>query len=437
MSGFVIAGASSNTGKTTLTLGILRALRNRGLSIQPFKTGPDYIDPMFHKVAAGLPSYNLDLFMCGESTVKALYAKHLKEGHIGVIEGVMGLYDGLGTQRDQGSTAHLSKVLKAPVILVVNAKGMSASAAALVLGFKLYDEEVNIGGVILNQLGSTMHYELLKEAVERDTGIPCLGWLPNVPEMTLKSRHLGLIPVDEVPELESELDLLADLIEKHIQVDALIALAQKVKIENASMPTFQPILELKGKRIGVFHDKAFNFYYQDNLDFLVEQGAELIDISPMADEALRPCDALYIGGGYPEIFKLALSQNIRFISSLKKALDAGLPAYAECGGMMYLTQSIDDVPLVGFFNDHTHMTKKLQRFGYVDLVVDGHALKAHEFHYSDVTKEEPLEYTFHASKPQNKDQHWTCGRKKQNTIGSYPHIHFYSNPEIVSYLFSL
>lgn len=438
MAGLIIAGASSDTGKTTLTLGILRALKNRGLTVQPFKTGPDYIDPMFHKVAAGVPSYNLDLFMAGDEGVKRLFAKHLKADGVAIVEGAMGLYDGLGTEKDCYSSAHLSKVLGAPVILVINGSGMSASAAALVLGFKLYDPSVRIAGIIVNQLGSEGHYHLIKEAIERDTGIPCIGWMPNLSHLVLKSRHLGLVPVDELPELDEELDALAEQVEKTFQLDRLIALAQGSHALNVQPIKDESTQGLKGLRIGLFRDKAFNFYYQDNLDFLVEQGAELIPISPLEDLALPKCDMLYIGGGYPEVFKTELSANRAFIKSLKNALDSGLPAYAECGGMMYLTKSIEDVPMVGFFEDETYMTTKLQRFGYVDLVIgETHDLRAHEFHFSDVTQKEDLEYLFKVSKPQNDTRTWRCGRKKQNTIGSYPHIQFNGDLELVKVLFSI
>lgn len=438
MAAIMIAGASSDTGKTTLTLGLLRALKNRNLTVQPFKAGPDYIDPMFHKVAAGQPSFNLDQFLMSPSTVQYLFAKHLEGKKIGVVEGVMGLYDGLGTEKDRYSTAHLSKTLKAPVVLVINGSGMSASAAAVVLGFKLYDPEVSIVGVIVNQLGSASHYGLIKEAIERDTGIPCVGWLPNLPDLALKSRHLGLIPADELPELNASLDQLAEQIEKTLDVDLLISLAEACKpiYKNEVKP--YPINALAGKCIGLFRDKAFNFYYQDNLDFLVEQGATLLEISPLMDSEVPKCDCLYIGGGYPEVFKAELSSNAAFRVSLKNALNAGLPAYAECGGMMYLTESIDGVEMVGFFNDTTFMTSKLQRFGYVSLVLEnGLEVSAHEFHFSDVTQNESLEYLFKVSKPLRDLKDWRCGRKKCNTIGSYPHIHFYSNPEVVKSLFSL
>jgi cobyrinic acid a,c-diamide synthase len=438
MAAIVIAGASSDTGKTTLTLGILRALRNRGLAIQPFKNGPDYIDPMFHQVAAGVPSYNLDLFLLGEEKLKVLFAKHSEGDTLGIVEGSMGLYDGLGTEKDCYSTAHLSKVIDTPVILVINGSGMSASAAAMVLGFKLYDPAVKIAGVILNQLGSESHYALIKEAIERDTGIPCLGWMPKMSQLVLKSRHLGLVPVDELPELDAELDTLAEQVEKTLNLDQLIALAKISRPPSVEKSNTAQDHIFLNKRIGLFKDKAFNFYYEDNLEFLMALGAELVPISPLEDQALPDCDMLYIGGGYPEVFKEALSANQTFVISLKNALESGLPAYAECGGMMYLTKAIDGVSMVGFFEDETFMTTKLQRFGYVELQI-GEALqeKAHEFHFSDVTQNEDLEYLFKVSKPQNKTKAWKCGRKKMSTIGSYPHIHFYGNLELVKVLFSI
>lgn len=438
MSSFIIAGGSSSTGKTTLTLGILRALKNRGVHVQPFKAGPDYIDPMFHRVAAGRPSYNLDTILFSEKVVRHLHYSHVKDAEIGVIEGVMGLYDGLGTEKDNGSTAHLAKVLDVPVILVINGSGMSSSAAAMVLGFKLYDPSVKLAGVILNRLGSQSHYALLKEAIERDTGVPCLGWLPNQESMVLESRHLGLIPVDELPEMEADLDRLAASIEEHVSLDALITLGAvepPVCPEPVEVPNFDA---LKGMRMGIFKDKAFNFYYQDNIDLLTQQGVEWVEMSPLADGTLKPCDALYIGGGYPEMFTQELSANSTFRASLLEALENGLVAYAECGGFMYLTKAIDGVPMVGFFEDEALMTKKLQRFGYVDIQTEsGLRTKAHEFHFSDVSHAEELPYAFKVSKPLNPSREWRCGRAKKNVIGSYPHIHFYSQPEIIKQLFRL
>jgi cobyrinic acid a,c-diamide synthase len=435
---FMLAGTNSNVGKTTVTIGILAALKKRGLSVMPYKTGPDYIDPMFHRFVTGNPSRNLDTWMLEDDVIKYLFTRNLTKNNIGLIEGVMGLYDGYGIQTEKGSSAYLSKVIGAPVILIINGRGMSGSAAALVKGFVEFDPEVNIAGVIINQLSSDKHYTLLKEIIEEHTGVKCLGYLPKNMDITLDSRHLGLIPVDELEGLEKNIDLLSNLVEKHIDLDQLVKLAAyefpEPEIEDPFVDYYG---SYKGMTVGIARDEAFNFYYDDNIEILKKLGVELVEFSPIWDHELPAVDALYIGGGFPEIFGKELEGNISFREDLKEKLIEGLPCYAECGGLMYLTKSITMLDgttyeTTGFFPADTKMTKRLQRFGYIEVVAEFPEkkvnIRGHEFHHTIINSEAELKHLYRVTK---KDNSWQEGIVKNNVLAGYPHIHFYSNPEFL------
>ncbi|WP_066498330.1 cobyrinate a,c-diamide synthase [Abyssisolibacter fermentans] len=441
MNRIMIAGTASGTGKTTVSLGIMAALNKRGRKVSPFKVGPDYIDPQFHEFVTGNPSHNLDSWMLDENSLKYLFQRNSKE--ISVIEGVMGLYDGFGIKKDNGSSAHVSKLLKAPVILVVDGRGMSSSISAMVLGYKKYDEAVDIKGIIINRLSGKAHYDLLKNCIESDLGIPCLGYLPNKLGISLESRHLGLIPAQEVAELRKKVDELADLIEKYVDIDALEAIASSAEVmESAKNPCEKLKGKMKGIKIGYACDKAFSFYYDDNLKLLKEMGIELIPFSPINDDDIpQDVDGLYIGGGFPEVFAKELSDNTKFRSNLKKALDNGMLAYAECGGLMYLTKEIktldDEVfEMTGYFDARSEMTGRLQRFGYVEVDVFKMRTKAHEFHRSKVIADSDITTAYDVYKIRNGviNKQWKCGFLKNNTLAGYAHIHFYSNPELLEYM---
>jgi cobyrinic acid a,c-diamide synthase len=442
----MLAGTSSDVGKTTVVLGIMRALRNRKLKVQGYKAGPDYIDTAFHTFATGVPSRNLDTWMLESDVIKDLIGKHSKEADIAIMEGVMGMYDGADVKTLEGSSAHLAKMTKTPVILVINGAGVAASAAAMVLGFKMFDTDVDIKGVIVNKVSGEYHYNLIKEAIEHHVHIPCVGYLTKNENISLKSRHLGLIPSIEVDELDDKINEVASMIEATCDLDLLMEIASSAQLYD--VPKVKTVN--KTLRIGLPLDSAFNFYYQDNLDLLEEMGCELVKFSPLNDKTLPPSlDGLYIGGGFPEIFAKELSENHSMLTSIKESIKKGLPTYAECGGLMYLTSYIkkldgESFDMVGIFDNGSEMTKKLQRFGYVKVVQNsdttignkGLEFKGHEFHRSIVV-EKPYDLTDIQSYDIKKakklqDLTWHCGYMKYNCLGGYPHIHFYSNKEVAS-----
>lgn len=441
MNRLVIAGTSSGSGKTTISIGIMAALKKRGIKVAPFKVGPDYIDPGFHKFVTGTPSSNLDSWMLTEETVSYLFQKNMAGKDIAIVEGVMGLYDGYGTQKDQGSTAHIAKILRAPTILVIDGKAMSSSAAALALGYKLYDERLDIKGIIINKVSGQAHYEIIKKVIERDVGIECIGYLPSTLDVSLNSRHLGLIPAREVSSLEEKINKLVILLEECINLDRLLEISRTGdKLSEADNPFMLKTKVGRGLNIGVAKDKAFSFYYQDNLRLLEELGANLMYFSPLSDEKLPDnLHGIYLGGGFPEVFAKELEDNISFKTSLKEALHGGMPTYAECGGLMYLTCGIEDLEgvfyhMVGLFSAKAKMTKKLQRFGYVQLTTrNGIALKGHEFHRSILVHGRPIDYMYSIQKYRDERLvgQWECGLYNDNVLAGYPHIHFYSEPDFI------
>jgi len=438
---FVIAGTQSGVGKTTVSTGIMRALVLRDLAVQPFKVGPDYIDPAFHSFVTGNKSRNLDSWMLDKETIVELFVKNSHNMSVAVIEGVMGLYDGFGTEKDMGSTAHVAKILKAPVILVIDGSGMSSSAAAQVLGYKLYDPELELKGVIVNNVSGEKHYEIIKKAIERDTGIKCFGFLKKNLNIKLESRHLGLVPSVEIEDLESRLDELAHMVEDTINIDGILKLSDEAQLLKGNV--WSNSNTQKSVNIGVALDKAFNFYYQDNLDLLEELGANLIYFSPLEDRKLpHNIHGLYIGGGFPEVFAKELEDNKEMREEIRRKSLEGIPIYAECGGLMYLTKAITNFEgnrfeMVGVFNREASMTKRLQRFGYVYVNINKPCtisqgkdmVKAHEFHRSTLDEADEENYVYKVDKiRENKLQSsWECGLVKNNTLGAYAHIHFYAN----------
>ena len=445
----VIAGTNSGCGKTTVSAGIMAALVHRGLKVQPFKVGPDYIDPMFHTFVTGRHSRNLDSWMLQEHVLSHLFVKNSLDADISVVEGVMGFYDGFGGNSTTGSTSHVSKIIKAPVILVVNGEGTSISLAALVKGFKEFDKDVNIRGVIINNIKSQGHYQLLKEVVQEHTGITVVGYLPRTDTYSLSSRHLGLIPSGEVEGLQERITLLSSEVEKTIDLDLLLRIADEaVKLENEPMDIPVSLVEAKEQKpkIAVAWDKAFNFYYKDNLDLLELMGAQLVFFSPIEDIKLpEDIDGLYIGGGYPEVYAKELEENSLLREEIKNSIEKGIPAYAECGGLMYLSESIQDkggnsYQMVGCIPGESKMTSALQRFGYVELEIKGEnvlsqkpcKVRAHEFHYSTTTVNGDSNTCFKVLKHKRKGEpfSWECGYKVENLLAGYPHIHFWASTEL-------
>ncbi len=439
----VIAGTHSGCGKTSVAMGIMAVLRGRGLKVQPYKTGPDYIDPMFHTEVTGRVSRNLDSWMLPPETVGRLFSKSAADADIAVIEGVMGLYDGYGGRSIAGSTADVAKLTGAPVILVINGSAMSLSAAALVKGFLEFDPARAVKGVIINKLSGLGHYQLLKEVIEEHAGVPVLGYLRRSEEVALGGRHLGLVTSVEVADLKEKIARLAAEIQATVDLERLLRIAREgTGAETAlGLPEIKPV----GKaRIAVAKDRAFCFYYQDNLDLLEALGAELAWVSPIADSGLPPdIDGLYIGGGYPELWAAELEGNRPMRTDIRRRIQNGLPTYAECGGLMYLGESLADhegktFEMVGALPGKSRMTPGLQRFGYVNVRVtadnilarQGQEIRAHEFHYSEMAAAAGLRCCFEVSKRREGTvvKSWPCGFTTVNLLAGYPHLHFWANP---------
>ncbi len=393
----VIAGYKSGVGKTAIATGIMAAFRSSGLKVQPFKIGPDYIDPSYHTVAAGRISRNLDSWLTGPTQVRDGFAQAARQADVAIIEGVMGLYDGKEvTGRTVGSTVEMAKLLDAPVILVLDAASMAQSAAAIVLGFKNYDPGVRLAGVILNRVGSDRHYQLLFDSISTTTGLPVLGRIARDGRLQLPSRHLGLIPMAERGEQREALLALGNAIRQAVNLPRLMEIAQSAPplMVEKTAPVPAP---KSGITIALARDEAFCFYYEEMLEDLRVRGATLAEFSPLRDSAL-PADAagLIIGGGFPEVFLDELAANKLLQSSLHREVTAGMPVYAECGGLMYLTAEVTDLegrtrPLIGVVPGRCVMGNRLAGMGYLAaqaaagnyLVPSGGIINGHEFHYSE------------------------------------------------------
>lgn len=426
----MIAATSSGCGKTTITCGLLKILLNKGLNVTSFKCGPDYIDPMFHKKVLNINSRNLDLFLNDENTVKYLLAKNSGKSDIAVIEGVMGYYDGLGGTSLKSSSYHVSSVTKTPTILVINSKGKSLSILAEIKGFLEYKKNSNIKGVILNNM-SKMLYQSIKPIIESELNIKVLGYVPKDDKFSLESRHLGLVTADEVLGIEEKLDYIANVLSETIDLSKIINIAkssESIEYENINIKKVNPL------KIGVARDKAFCFYYEDNLDLLKEIGVELIEFSPLNDKHLpKDISGLLIGGGYPELYLKDLESNTSMKNDILEKLLGGLPCLAECGGFMYLGHDIKserEYKMVNFIKTSSFNTGRLSRFGYITLsennetkFLNGEVITAHEFHYFDSTFNGEA---FNAKKPIGK-RNWNAIVIQNNTFAGYPHIHYYSN----------
>ncbi|MGG7177018.1 cobyrinate a,c-diamide synthase [Clostridium paraputrificum] len=421
----MISSNCSGGGKTTFTLGLMKALKNRNYDVQGFKVGPDYIDSAFHSEITGKSSRNLDLHLMGEEGVKISFSRG--KGDLAVVEGVMGLYDGKGITED-GSTYSVSKLLNnAPLVLVLTPKAQSVTICAEINGLKDF-KDANIIGVVLNCI-SESYYKLLKAVIEKNCDIKVFGYIPKCDEIKLSSRHLGLVQSVETNNLIEKIEVCAELIEKFVDLDEIITEFKEIDtvVENYH-------LENRNLKIAVAYDEAFRFYYKENLELLEEFG-EVIYFSPLRDEKLpKGIDFLYIGGGYPEVFKERLSSNKSMLNSIRRELESGLNCYAECGGLMYLTKEIDGTEMVGFFDGVCEMTNRLNRFGYAKLKIDGIEVNCHEFHKSQVISTEKTIYDIEKLGYHGELKRWTCGYSKGNTIAGYPHIHFFGNIEFLKYI---
>jgi len=449
----MIAAASSGSGKTTVTCALLQAFLNRGLRLASFKSGPDYIDPMFHSEILGVKSRNLDLFLTDEETVKYLFVKNTKGADLAVMEGVMGYYDGLAGKSTDASSYDLARKTETPVILVADCKGVSVSAAALIKGFLELRPDHGIRGVILNRIPPALYKEL-KSFIETELSVEVVGYFPEMKDCRLESRHLGLVTAKEIENLMGIAEKLAAQAESSVDLNRILAIAKeaaaigchvpegikKVKDRASNSPGESASGEKKRiPRIAVAMDKAFCFYYQDNLDLLEELGAGIVPFSPLEDRELpEDIQGLILGGGYPELYLKQLSANATMLRSVKEAIDAGIPCIAECGGFMYLHQSVRDkdgrrYEMAGAIKGESFPTPGLARFGYVTLTAlednllcrKGAVLRGHEFHYWDSNN---TGSGFYGRKPL-RDDGWHCIVTERNLWAGYPHIHFYSNVE--------
>lgn len=438
MNRVLFAAPKSGSGKTLITCGIMQAFINQGKKVSAFKCGPDYIDPMFHSKIVGVKSGNLDTFFCDENTVKYLLNEGSQQSDIAVVEGVMGYYDGLGGISIEASAYDVARVTKTPVVLIVDCKGLSVSVVAQIKGFVQYKEESYIRGVILNRI-SPMLYSDMKRIIEDEVGIKVLGYVPELKEVTLESRHLGLLMPHEIDELKEKMILLAQILDKTIHLDEVMEIssyAGNLKFAPVDIPVEKKV------RIGVAMDEAFCFYYRENLNLIEKMGGQLLYFSPLKDEKLPDdLNGLILGGGYPELLAKDLSANETMRKSIKNAMDRKMPCIAECGGFLYLQNSLQDAngdyyPMAGVLNGLGFGTEKLTRFGYINIKTNVETvfgpvdtdLKGHEFHYWD-SSENGNACT--ASKP-NRNRKWQCVQVTENVFAGFPHLYFYSNVTAIS-----
>jgi cobyrinic acid a,c-diamide synthase len=441
----MLAAPSGRSGKTVLALGLLRAYRRQNLAAQPFKKGPDFIDPGWHSLAAGRRSRNLDAFFMNGSQLTTVLRTCAGDADISIIEGAMGLFDGLGAQ-DANSTAAVAKILRTPVILVLDVRRMTRTAAALVMGCQHFDPELKIAGVILNRVGSgRRHQQTLRESIETCCHIPVIGAVPTDARLEIPDRHLGLISSTEDAGAEKLLDTAADIIAEHVDLEALRALAGAgaplLKSAPASPPPYPVAAGAARPRLAIIRDEAFCFYYEENLEALRAAGAELVFADSLRDRALpADIDALYIGGGFPEVFAARLTANTGFRASVRSQAEAGLPIYAECGGLMYLARSLAyngaAWPMTGVLPLDTTMEAKRQAHGYTILVAAGHnpwftageRLLGHEFHHSRIINKDPAAgAVFHNQRGCGVDGA-ADGVRYKNVIAAYTHVNALASP---------
>ncbi|MBE3587154.1 MAG: cobyrinate a,c-diamide synthase [Thermoanaerobacteraceae bacterium] len=439
----MIAATHSGAGKTTVATALMAVLTRAGLTVQPYKVGPDYIDPGYHTAATGRVSRNLDAWFLGRPGLTELFRRGAAGADLCLIEGVMGLYDGRGAG-EEGSSAQVAKWLSTPVVLVIDARSLARSGAALVLGYRLFDPAVPLAGVLLNRVGSSRHYTLLRKAIEEEAGLPVLGWIGRRQEVYLPERHLGLLPTSEKDALFEHLNRLVDSLGEGVDLKRLVAVARSApplpEGEGGIFPA-EPLPP--AVRIGVVRDAAFHFYYRDGLDLLEALGADLVFLSALEDGVLpRDLDGLYIGGGFPEMFLPRLAANGSFMEDLRGAFYRGMPIYAECGGLMYLCRAIVDFegreyPMAGLLPGICRMQRRRVALGYVKarvltgniLAGVGEELRGHEFHYSSLEEMPegiPRAYLLYQ---EGDSRGKPDGYVMNNLLASYLHLHLASCPQ--------
>lgn len=438
----VISATHRSSGKTTVTLGLSAALRSRGLAVQPFKKGPDYIDPMWLSEAAGRSCRNLDAYLMGEENLGRVFAQAALQADLSLIEGNTGLFDSVDVE-GRGSTAALAKQLHAPVVLIVDCHGLNRGVAPLLQGYRQFDPDLPLAGVILNRVSGTRHETKLRTAIEQYCGIDILGVLPTLPQITIPERHLGLLPTKEDPACRAVIHAAAEAMAQHLDLDRLCTLA-----EQAPPLFFTPLqaqtLTPPTVRIGLAMDPAFTFYYPENLEALRAAGADLVPFSPMRDPHLPSVDGLYLGGGFPEVYMEALEANRALREEIRLAIEAGLPVYAECGGLMYLARRIawkgEVREMVGALPCDVQMTAEPQGHGYVEFAETGRSswpsfsggnsgrLRGHEFHHSRIVNLGDVEFAYHVTRGQGIDGRHD-GILYRRVIASYAHLHSAGTPQ--------
>ena len=453
---FLIAGTNSGCGKTTVSLGIMAALIGRGLTVQPFKVGPDFIDPGHHRRITGRDSHNLDGWMMDHGYNQAIFERYGRDADVAVVEGVMGLFDGYSGGDEAGSTAEMSKWLDLPVILVIDARAMARSAAAVALGYSRFDLDVSMEGVVFNRVGSKGHGDVLIEAMRSVPDVSLLGCLPREEEIEIPSRHLGLITDEDLRMDPRRVQRLACWIEENMDLDNLLSAIAQPIISSSSAYTWhdagEHVATAHGRmapdvRIGIARDEAFSFYYPENLRLLMEAGAHLVPFSPLRSKHLPDrLNGLILGGGYPELHTQALSENRTLLAEVREFGLSGGPVYAECGGFMFLGREICDLeghtfPMAGIFPMAVQMEKRLKALGYREITTrkesilgpSGTRIRGHEFHYSRIedmkTHTEKIYSVTDRKLLQNGDE----GFVRKRVLGSYVHLHWGSNPEVAQH----
>ena len=433
MSRLLISAAHKSSGKTTVTLGLCAAVAARAVSVQPFKKGPDYIDPMWLGQAAGRPCHNLDFYTMSPAEILTSVGHYAQDAGLALIEGNKGLYDGLDLD-GSNSNAALAKLLQAPVILVLDARGMTRGIAPLILGYQAFDPDIQIAGVILNQLGGSRHEAKLRAVIEHYTDVPVLGGVHRDPALVIDERHLGLIPSNEASATAEQIDVIHTRINEQVDIDQLLALAGSSPLDfnppQSPVPAGEPV------RIGIARDAAFGFYYPDDLVAMERAGAILVPFNTLHDAALPDVDGLFIGGGFPESCMAELEANRPLRENIRMAIEQGLPTYAECGGLMYLSRSLSwqeqRYAMVGVIPADTRMHEKPQGRGYVRLRERPSArwpggpatdvIAAHEFHYSAlVNLDQPVEYAYEVVRGTGIDGH-NDGLMRYNMLACYSHM---------------
>ena len=435
---FLISSPQGHSGKTTVTLGLCNALRRRGLSIQPFKKGPDYIDPSWLTVAAGRSCRNLDPFLMPKDRLIQSFHEASERADLAIVEGAMGLYDGLDSH---GTTAEIARLLGIPILLVVNTSRMTGSIAAMVTGYQHFQKDIRIAGIILNYVSGKRHEKKLREAVEKYCGIPVVGSLPRDPDLHITERHLGLIPSVESVEAASLIDRIGSRLEPHFDLDEILKIARtfyppRLSGERSRVRKATPTPEVK---IGVLRDRAFNFYYPENLEALINEGAELCFIDSFKD-SLPELDGLYIGGGFPEFFLAELEGNQGLRRDIRHAVERGLPVYAECAGLMYLCRSISwqesSYEMAGIIPSGVQLSERPEGHGYVVAEVTaenpflpiGMTVRGHEFHHSSLLESEALHLAYRIKKGKGIEGK-RDGIVYKNLFASYVHLHALGTPE--------